>query len=271
MEEKTHKFGVRRIKMVLAYDGTDFSGWQYQPEGQTVQATLEKAIEAVVQHPLRVIAAGRTDTGVHALGQVVHFKTENHLSPAIMKRAFNAHLPKSIRIRQVKDAPRSFHARFSASSRIYRYFISPYHLPFLHRYTWIIEKKLDLMALEAVLSLYLGKHDFAAFGSSTKPGGSTVREVLQIQVKRHRGLVVITLEANAFLRKMVRHMVGAAVKVALVRASPEEVKRALEFPQGFRCPAPPAPSKGLFLWRVKYGKRKEVAHENSEMGGPFTH
>ncbi len=248
--------------MVLAYDGTGFSGWQYQPDSPTVQETLERAMEKVVQHPVRVVAAGRTDTGVHALGQVVHFKTESHLSPAIMKRAFNAHLPQSIRIRQVREAPRSFHARFSASSRVYKYFVSSFSLPFLHRYSWVIEKKLDLETLESVLNLFPGEHDFGAFGSPTKPGGSTVRQVFQARVRRYRGFTVITLEANAFLRKMVRNMVGAAVKVALGRASIEEVKRALEHPQGFRCPAPPAPPQGLFLWRVKYGTRKEVHHEN---------
>jgi len=253
--------------MVLAYDGTGFSGWQYQPDTITVQETLERAIEEVVQHPLRVVAAGRTDTGVHALGQVVHFKTESHLTPAVMKRAFNAHLPHSIRIRQVREAPRSFHARFSASSRVYRYFISPFSLPFLHRYSWVIEKKLDLEVLNSLLALFVGEHDFAAFGSPTKPGSSTVREVLQAQARSYSGLTVITLEANAFLRKMVRNMVGASVKVALGRAHPEEVKRALEHPQGFRCPATPAPPQGLFLWRVKYKRRKEVNHEKGKVAG----
>ncbi len=271
MEEKTHKFGIRRIKMVLAYDGTSFSGWQYQPDTPTVQETLERAIERVVQHPVRVVAAGRTDTGVHALGQVVHFKTESHLTTAIMKRAFNAHLPWSIRVRQVREAPRSFHARFSASSRVYRYFLSPFSLPFLHRYSWVIEKKLDLDTLNSLLALFEGEHDFGAFGSPTKPGGSTVREVIQARARSYRGLTVITLEANAFLRKMVRHMVGAAVKVALGRSHPDEVKRVLEYPQGFRCPAPPAPPQGLFLWRVKYGKRKEVNHEKGEMAGRSPH
>ncbi len=243
--------------MVLAYDGTGFSGWQYQPDTPTVQETLERAIERVVQHPVRVTAAGRTDTGVHALGQVVHFKTESHLTTAIMKRAFNAHLPWSIRVRQVREVPRSFHARFSASSRVYRYFLSPFSLPFLHRYSWVIEKKLDLEVLNSLLTLFVGEHDFAAFGSPTKPGSSTVRKVIKAKAETHRGLTIITLEANAFLRKMVRNIVGSAVKVATGRATLDEVKRALEHPQGFRCSSPPAPPQGLFLWRVKYGKREK--------------
>jgi len=242
--------------MVLAYDGTDFSGWQYQPDACTVQETLEKAIEKVVQHPVRVVAAGRTDTGVHALGQVVHFKTESHLTTAIMKRAFNTHLPWSIRIRSVSEAPRSFHARFSASSRVYRYFISPYSLPFLQRYTWVLEREVDLEALKKVLELFQGEHDFAAFGSPTKPGSSTVRKVIKAKAETYRGLTIITLEANAFLRKMVRNIVSSAVKVATGRATLDEVKRALNHPQGFRCSSPPAPPQGLFLWRVKYGKRE---------------
>jgi len=243
--------------MVLAYDGTNFSGWQYQPGVSTVQATLEEAIEAVVQHPLRVVAAGRTDTGVHALGQVVHFKTTSSHPLEVFKRAFNAHLPKSIRIRKIEEAPRSFHARYSAFSRLYRYFISPYSLPFLHRYAWVIERLLEKGFLEEVLALFVGEHDFAAFGSPPKKGGSTVREVFRAEVRTHRGITMISLEANAFLRKMVRNMVAAAVKVATGRANLEEVRRALDHPQGFRYPISPAPPQGLFLWRVRYGKAGE--------------
>lgn len=252
MEEKTHKFGVRRIKMVLAYDGTNFSGWQYQPGVPTVQATLEKAIEAVVQHPLRVVASGRTDAGVHALGQVVHFKTTSSHPLEVLKRAFNAHLPQSIRIRKVEEAPRSFHARYSASSRLYRYFISPYSLPFFYRYTWVVERPLEKGPLEEVLDLLVGEHDFAAFGSPPKKGGSTVRRVFRAEVKKHRGITIISLEANAFLRKMVRNIVAAAVKVGTGKAELEGVKRALDHPQGFRYPVAPAPPQGLFLWRVKF-------------------
>ncbi len=252
MEEKAHKFGVRRIKMVLAYDGTGFSGWQYQPQVRTLQATLEEAMEKVVHHPLRVVAAGRTDTGVHALGQVVHFKTESHLSPEVLKRAFNALLPTSIRVRRVTEAPRSFHARFSAISRTYRYFISRHSLPFLHRYCWVIERRMDIERLTETLALFKGIHDFAAFGSPAKEGGTTIREVFRAEAKAFKGLVIITIEANSFLRRMVRHMVGAAVKVASGGSSLEEVKRAVEYPHGFRFPSPPAPPQGLFLWRVKY-------------------
>jgi len=256
VEEKTHKFGIQRIKMVLAYDGTNFSGWQYQPGVPTVQAALEEAIETVVQYPLRVVAAGRTDTGVHALGQVVHFKTTSSHPLEVFKRAFNAHLPKSIRIRKIEEAPLSFHARYSASSRLYRYFISPYSLPFLHRYAWVIERPLEKGFLKEVLALFVGEHDFAAFGSPPKKGGSTVREVFRTEAKTHRGLTVISLEANAFLRKMVRNMVAAAVKVATGRVNLEEVRRALDHPQGFRYPISPAPPQGLFLWRVKYGHNR---------------
>ncbi len=240
--------------MVLAYDGTNFSGWQYQPGVSTVQATLEEAMEAVVQHSLRVVAAGRTDTGVHALGQVVHFKTISSHTLEVFKKAFNAHLPKSIRIRKVQVVPRSFHARYSATSRLYRYFISPYSLPFLHRYTWVMERPLEKRLLEEVLTLFVGEHNFAAFGSPQKKGGSTVRRVLRAELKTHRGLIVITIEANAFLKRMVRNMVAMGVRVAAGRAHLGEVKGALEYPQGFRCSATPAPPQGLFLWRVKYGK-----------------
>jgi tRNA pseudouridine38-40 synthase len=248
---------MRRIKMVLAYDGTNFSGWQYQPETRTVQSTLEEAVEAVVQHPLRVVAAGRTDAGVHALGQTVHFKTTSSHPVEVFKRAFNAHLPKSIRVRRVREAPRSFHARYSASSRLYRYFISPYALPFFHRYAWVIERPLDRRLLEEALVLFVGEHDFAAFGSPQKRGSSTVRRVLGAEAKTHRGLTVITIEANAFLKRMVRNLVGTAVRAAMGRTSLKEVRSALDHPQECCCPATPAPPQGLFLWRVKYGKRED--------------
>lgn len=253
MEEKAHKFGVRRIKAVLAYDGTDFSGWQYQPGVLTVQGRLEEAIEKVVHHPLRVVAAGRTDTGVHALGQVVHFKTITHLPPEVMLRAFNANLPPSIRVRRVEDSPRSFHARFSASSRVYRYLISNLQNPFLCRYCWISEKRLDINAINEAVSIFLGEHNFAAFGTPMRSGGSTTRKIMRAEAKRVKGVIIITLEANAFLKRMARFIVGSVMKVAMGRLSLQELEKALLCPEEGHCSAPLAPPHGLFLWRVKYG------------------
>jgi len=245
---------MRRIKLTIAYDGADFAGWQYQPNVRTIQGELEEAIKKILQHSTRVVAAGRTDAGVHAVGQVVHFKSYTHLSCETIKKALNAVLSPSIRIRKAKDVPRSFHARFSAQSRIYKYFISHSSLPFLSRYCWIIDKELDLELMHEALKKFEGEHDFASFGSAVSPGGSTVRNVIQANIKRKSGLIIITIEANAFLKKMVRFLVGAAVKAAMEKLSIEEIEKALFYPELYHCPVKPAPAHGLFLWKVKYKK-----------------
>ncbi len=242
---------TRRIKLTIAYDGTSYLGWQTQAKGNTIQDEMEKAISKVLKKKIKIVGSGRTDTGVHALGQVAHFDTTSSLDCSVMKRAFNANLPDSIVVREVEEVDSSFHARFSAVKRQYRYFITDCLLPFLARYSWYIEKRLDLSLISEAASIFEGEHDFKVFGSPMAPGGSTVRRVFICKVKRRRFRTEIVVEANAFLKRMVRNMVGAMVRVGEGKLSLEELYEAVNYGKHFKG-LKPAPAKGLFLWRVFY-------------------
>ncbi len=237
--------------MVVAYDGTGYNGWQIQSTGATIQGELEKAISKVLNHKVSVVGAGRTDSGVHALAQVAHFDTTSSMDVQVMKKAFNANLPKGIVVREVCEVNEAFHARFSATSRTYRYFITKVNLPFFTRYAWFVPYELDVSLMKEVAKVFVGVHDFRCYGKPMVPGGSTVREVKRCYVKSRSGRLEVVVEANAFLRKMVRNMVGTVVRVASGKASLEDVKRSLEefVPVNGVKPAPP---QGLFLWKVEY-------------------
>jgi len=242
---------LRRIKLLIAYDGTPYLGWQVQAKGQTVQGVMEKVLSKVLKERIRLVGSGRTDTGVHALGQVAHFDTSTHLDCEVMKRAFNANLPQTVVVRAVEEVDTGFHARFSAVKRQYRYFITPHRLPFWARYTWILERELDVSAMKNAAEIFLGEHDFKAFGSPTSPGGSTVRCVYALRIKRKLNRIEIVVEANAFLKRMVRNMVGALVSVGERRACLDDLKASVEEGVPFKG-LKPAPSSGLFLWKVFY-------------------
>ena len=242
---------MRRIKLVVAYDGTGYNGWQIQPTGVTVQGELQEAISKVLKERVNLIGAGRTDAGVHALAQVAHFDTYSQMDVQTMLRAFNANLPKSIVVRHIEEVDQSFHARFSAKSRIYRYFISKVNLPFFSRYSWYVPYDLDLELMSKAASLFLGEHDFRCYGSPMLPGGSTVRRVTRCEVKVRRGRVEVIVEANAFLRKMVRNIVGTLVKVSTGRLSIPDIEASLFELKPLRV-LKPSPAQGLFLWKVLY-------------------
>ncbi len=242
---------LRRIKLLIAYDGTPYLGWQIQAKGETVQGVMEKVISKVLKEEIRLVGSGRTDTGVHALGQVAHFDTHSHLDCEIMKKAFNANLPQTIVVRSVEEVGPDFHARFSAKSRQYRYFITSCRLPFWARYTWFFDKKLDLEVMREACKLFVGEHDFKVFGSPMSPGGSTVREIYLCHIKKKLNRIEVVVEANAFLKRMVRNIVGAIVKIGEGKASLEELRNSIERGLPFKG-LKPAPSSGLFLWRVFY-------------------
>ncbi len=242
---------MRRIKLVVAYDGTGYNGWQVQSSGATVQGELERAISRVLKEKVRIVGAGRTDSGVHALAQVAHFDTTSTLGCDIMLKAFNANLPPSIVVRRVQEVAEDFHARFSAKSRVYRYFITEVDLPFFKRYAWFVNYPLNVELMREAASLFVGEHDFACYGKPMVPGGSTVRVVYRCDVRRRRGRVEVVVEANAFLRKMVRNMVGALVRVATGKAGIVELEESISLKKPLRG-LKPAPPNGLFLWEVRY-------------------
>jgi tRNA pseudouridine38-40 synthase len=238
---------------VVEYDGTAYYGFQVQPGRPTIQAELEKALATVTGQAGRVTGAGRTDTGVHALGQVIHFRTSWNWPLTVLQRALNAVLPRDIAIKKVDLAPDDFHARTSAVSREYRYVIlnRVVRSPLAERYAYHLAEPLDVDRMQAAGQQLVGRHDFAAFGSAPRPGGHTVRTVFTIVCRRNGDYVLIDVSADAFLRRMVRRMAGLLVEVGADRLGPADVTDILASgdPNRVKWTLPP---NGLCLVRVNY-------------------
>jgi len=245
----------RRVKLTVAYDGTAYAGWQIQPNGPTLQATLEKVLARILQDPVRVRAAGRTDAGVHAREQVVDFADAGVRDLETIVHGGNALLPPDIRILSAGEAPEAFDARRHATEKEYRYFlyISPVPSPFLSRYAWHIEKPIDLVAVREGLSLLVGEHDFTSFRGQGCTAVSPVRTVFRAEVTKHDvpGLFSIDVAGAGFLRHMVRNIVGTVVNAGKGRHSADHVGEILQA-RNRSSAGVNAPPHGLFLWRVSY-------------------
>jgi tRNA pseudouridine38-40 synthase len=247
----------RFIALTLAYDGTHFCGSQRQANGPSVQGELERALEVVLKVPATVSLAGRTDAGVHALGQVGRFATENQMPAEKFVLALNRVLEKSVRIFESREVDESFHPRFSAKSRVYRYWINNAAVanPSLRMATGHIVKPLAADAMRRATSEFLGSQDFAAWQSAGSPNGPTIREVMSLEVREVTALgtelLEIEIEANAFLYQMVRNIVGALIKVGQGDLTAEDIRHLTADRDRTKCP-PPAPPQGLCLVEVKY-------------------
>jgi tRNA pseudouridine38-40 synthase len=256
----------RRLRLLLAYDGTDFYGAQVQPGRRTVGSELEGALARLTGEAVRVTFAGRTDRGVHAEGQVAHCDLATALSDERLWRALNGVLPRDVAVLRLATAPPDFHARYGAHWREYRYRVwnGPVRLPSLARTTWHLTRPLDLGALNAAVAALLGEHDFAAFAGQGLGGGrqqarSTVRSVLRAEwaavpsdTPEQAGRIVeLWIRANAFLPQMVRAIVGAAVEVGLGRRDGAWLAWCLRERRRANVSAP-APPQGLTLWQVGY-------------------
>jgi tRNA pseudouridine38-40 synthase len=241
------------IKLVIEYVGTSYHGWQRQPTLPTLQGTLEDCISQISGQRIKLIGAGRTDAGVHALGQVANFKTNSALKPQTWQRALNALLPEDIVILRVQEAAKTFHARKSARSKIYQYRIlnretaSAIMAPF----TWHIPLPLNLKWMKATAKPLQGLHDFTSFCGKASPGKRNIARLFRLSIVRHQDIVLITLTGTNFLQYMVRNIVGTLVKVGLGKLSPEGVLGILKA-KDRRQAGPTAPPQGLFLIRVNY-------------------
>lgn len=237
----------------MAYDGTPYSGFQVQVGKPTVQAELEKAIECITRQATRVVAAGRTDAGVHATGQVIHFRSDWTHRTADLERAMNAVLPDTIAVADLEHAEPSFHARYSAKSRCYRYDIlnRATRSPIRHRFALHRSKRLDVDAMHTALQSLVGTRDFRAFAAGEDRDAVTVRDVTRVTCRRSGEMVRITVEANAFLRHMMRRIVGTALEIGEGRKRTEHMKDVLTS-RDKALAGPTIPAKGLFLVRVTY-------------------
>ncbi|MBN1180413.1 MAG: tRNA pseudouridine(38-40) synthase TruA [Anaerolineae bacterium] len=241
-----------RVRAVVAYDGTDYQGFQRQASAPTVQGTLEAALAQVTGETIGLLPAGRTDTGVHAEGQVIAFDTEWRHPLATLQRALNAVLPPDVAVRDVAAADARFHPRYDARSRRYRYTIyrHPTRSPLVRRTSLHVAAALDLAAMEAAARMLVGWHDFAAFGTPPK-GDNTVREVMQATWHSDPPWLFFNIEANAFLYRMVRRIVGTLLQVGLGRMTVAEFQDVLAA-RGRLQSGPAAPPHGLCLVEVKY-------------------
>lgn len=255
---------MRNIRLTIQYEGTNYSGWQAQPNETTIQGLLQEAIKKITGEDPKIIAAGRTDAGVHAIGQVAAFMTNSQLAADVIKTALNANLPEDIRITNASDTHTDFHPRYDAKSKVYFYIISNSHMvsPFLSRYVWRIPHKLDSKAMHQAIGLLEGRQDFSSFRASGCSAKTSTRTVLDTKVEKLEALdfmtvplegdfLRITIEADAFLRHMVRNIVGTVVEVGRSKFKAEHL-RAIILSKDRKNAGPTAPAKGLFLERVNY-------------------
>lgn len=244
----------RTLRLTLEYDGTDFTGFQLQGKGErTVQGTLEAAIQRLSGAACRIHGAGRTDAGVHALGQVAHFETVWPIPAANLAFALNNVLPRDLVVREAREAAAGFHARFRATGRVYRYVVLNRAAPsaLLGRFALHIRDPLDLAAMRAAARHLEGSYDFAAFGQPSAPGRSTVRVVRRVDVRPWKDCLLVTVRGNAFLRQMVRSFAGTLLAAGQGAIAPADVKTIRESRDRAQCP-PVAPAWGLCLLRVEY-------------------
>ena len=245
---------VRTIKLTIEYDGTNYQGWQVQPNGQTIQGVVQDCLKRLSGESLQLIGSGRTDAGVHALGQVAHFKTESRLDANTFQRALNSLLPEDIVIRRAEEVDAEFHARRSARSKVYEYrILNRVTPPAIDRqYVWHIPQKLSLDEMKKATHTLVGEHDFSAFRSVGSSVRSSVRNILRADWKRGKGgLLRFEIEATGFLKQMVRAIVGTLVEVGRGKISAQEFKRVLDSKDRKEA-GPTAPAHGLFLKEVKY-------------------
>ena len=246
----------RTLKFTLQYDGTDYVGWQRQPNGASIQGVLEDALAPIEGGPVTVHGAGRTDAGVHALGQVASATLVNTLDERTLARALNAVLPLDVRVLSIAEDEPDFHARFRAVAKTYEYRIvnAPIASVFLRRYVWHLQQPLDLEAIRTAAGPLVGTHDFAGFQGAGTFAASTVRTILALDVEDGAGFdlpFVIRVTGDGFLRHMVRNIVGTLVEVGAGRWDPWRLLAVLESRDRAEA-GPTAPPQGLFLTHVGY-------------------
>ena len=242
-----------RLKLTVQYDGTNYSGWQVQPGERTIQGALEEAFATVERAPVRIAGAGRTDAGVHALGQVAHVDVARDHDAPTWVRAINAHLDRDIRVMAVEFVDERFHARMSAVGKtyVYRYWTGPAVSPFEYRYVTHAPRPLDVGLVRTAAAALLGTHDFEAFTVADRETLTTVREIRRLDVTQNGDVLEITAEANGFLRAMVRTIAGTLLAVGEGRLGPDATSIALR-ERRREFAGPTAPAAGLTLVRVDY-------------------
>jgi tRNA pseudouridine38-40 synthase len=240
--------------LLLEYSGTRYHGWQWQPNAVTIQGTLETCLARLTNGPVRLHAAGRTDAGVHALGQVAHFDTASTIALTALVRGANSLLPDDIVVRQAEEAPADFHARYAARCKTYAYIVHNHPVPSALRapYVWHVPPALDLAAMRTAARVLLGRHDFSAFRAASCAARSPWRCLRCLRISRHAERLVFVLCADGFLQHMARNLVGTLVAIGRGQIAADAMPAILHARQRQHA-GPTAPAQGLFLVRVRYG------------------
>jgi tRNA pseudouridine38-40 synthase len=246
---------MRNIKLEIEYDGSNYQGWQVQKSHQskTIQETLEKTLRKILQEKIRLIASGRTDSGVHAKGQVANFKTTKRIPLEKLQKALNALLPDDIAISEVKEVSPDFHARFAVKSKTYRYTIlnRRWRSALLKDEAYFYPFPLDIKLMRKEAKCLLGRHDFTSFQASGSSCKQAIRTIKKIEVCRQKDLIHIDIEADGFLYNMVRNIVGTLIKIGSAEFPKNSLKKILLL-KNRKFAGPTAPPEGLCLVRVKY-------------------
>ena len=245
---------MKNFKIIIEYDGTSYHGWQRQKNERTIQEVIEKALLTMTGKKTVLTASGRTDAGVHALGQVANFTSDTNLSPQAFQNGLNSLTKDDIVVISCDIVDENFHSRFNAKSKIYNYQILNRNLPAAvnRQYVWFIRKTLDLVSMRHSAGHIIGSHDFKAFEGAGSPRSHTTRCVMKADiVEQENGLIVFEIEADGFLRFMVRNIVGTLVDVGLGKITSDDFKKILLSKDRSMAGAT-APPQGLFLMKVKY-------------------
>jgi len=248
---------MRNIRLEIEYDGSKRCGWQIQPRKKSkklsIQEILEKTLRKILQERIKVIGAGRTDSGVHALAQVANFRTDSGIPVKKLQLALNGNLPKDISINKIEEAGLSFHSRFKAKSKAYRYTIlnRAYPSALLKGRVYYYRYPLDAGLMRREAKVLLGRHDFSSFKASGGKPGDSVRRIKDIRVTRNRDLILIEIEADGFLYNMARNIAGTLLEIGRQRFKKGELKKILSA-KDRRSAGPTLPARGLFLVKVNY-------------------
>jgi len=244
---------MRRIKLVISYDGTNYCGWQVQPNGITIQSTLQKAIEDLVCEKIMLTGASRTDSGVHALGQVAVFDTNMQIPDWQFTGAINQRLPRDIVVQESVEVSNEFHPRYCNSVKTYQYKILNRRraLPMERFYSYFVPRTINIEAMKAAAKYICGTHDFHNFCSQRTDVQSTVRTIDSCNIDENNGFILLTITGNGFLYNMVRIIVGALLNVGYGHKKPEHIREMLE-ENDRKIAGPTAPAHGLTLVEIKY-------------------
>jgi len=245
---------MANFKLIIEYDGTEYQGWQRQKNAATIQGEIENALKIMTGKEITLIGSGRTDSGVHALGQCANFHCETRLDPQIFQKGLNSLLNKDIVIKDCQYADENFHARYDVKSKTYQYRILNRQIPAAvgRHYAWFIRKKLDTDAMRSAAMHLKGIHDFKAFEGAGSPRSHTVRSVFRTDIsEQDAGYVVFEIEADGFLKFMVRNIVGTLAETGLGKISPADFRQIL-LKKDRKLAAATAPPQGLFLMNVTY-------------------